>query len=145
VWHCDPCHKNRKSFLQLDKRKQDQLLQNDNQLLQGLKQEGSSTRPYTTMTPQTAKNRLRANAVGCKSMKKQISYLKKKLKADTKTMKILANDSSIRELVVNVSGIILDEKWNAKEAIIDSLLEVEGEGELGKSTIRSARTLQSIY
>jgi hypothetical protein len=50
------------------------------------------------------------------------------LKADTKTMKIPASESSIRELVVNVSGIILDEKWNAKEAIIDAWLEVEGEG-----------------
>lgn len=35
--------------------------------------------------------------------------------------------------MVNVSGIILDEKLNAKEAIIHTLLEVEGEGELGES------------
>jgi hypothetical protein len=32
--------------------------------------------------------------------------------------------------VVYVSDIIFDEKWNAKEAIIDPFLEVEGEGEL---------------
>jgi hypothetical protein len=63
------------------------LLRNEYQLLEGLKQEGSSTRPYATMTPQTAKNRLRANPAGHKSMKKQIDYLKKKLEADIKTMK----------------------------------------------------------
>ncbi len=88
VRYCDPCHKNRKSFLQLGKRKEDRvLLRNEYQLLEGLKQEGSSTRPYATMTPQTAKNRLRANPAGRKSMKKQINYLKKKLEADIKTMK----------------------------------------------------------
>jgi hypothetical protein len=65
-------------------------------------------------------------------MKKQISYLEKKLKDDKKTMKIPASDNSIRELVVNVSGIILDGKWNAKEAIVDALLDVEGDGELGE-------------
>jgi hypothetical protein len=66
-------------------------------------------------------------------MKMKISYLKKKLKADKKTVKIPASDSSIRELVVNVSGIILDGKWNAKEAIINALLEVEGKGDLDES------------
>jgi hypothetical protein len=55
VRYCDTCHKKRKSFLQLDKREEDRLMRNDNQLLEGLKQEGSSTRPYTTMTPQSAK------------------------------------------------------------------------------------------
>jgi hypothetical protein len=85
------------------------------------------------MSPERAKNQLRANAVERKNMKMKISYLKKKLKADKKTVKTPASDSNIRELVVNVSGIILDEKWNAKEAIINTLLEVEGKGNLDES------------
>jgi hypothetical protein len=46
---------------------------------------------------------------------------------------ITDTDSSVCDLVVNISGVILDEKWNATEAIIDSLLEAEGKGELDKS------------
>jgi hypothetical protein len=38
-------------------------------------------------------------------------------------------------LVVNGAGIILDEKWNAKESIIDALLEGEGNSKLDASNI----------
>ena len=87
------------------------------------------------MSPETAKNFLRANAVERKNTNKKICYLKSKLKlnADKETMQIPASDSSIRELVVNVSSIILDGKWNAKEAIINALLEVEGKADLDES------------
>jgi hypothetical protein len=134
--YCAPCDKKRKSFLQKAKRKKERLAWKEGQLeLEGVQQECSS-RPYSTMSPETAKHLLRANAVERKSTKKKISYLKNKLKADKETMKITASDSSIRELVVNVSGIILDGKWNAKEAIIDALLEVEGKADLDKSIKR---------
>ena len=55
-------------------------------------------------------------------------------------MKIPATDSSIRDLVVNVSGIILDEKQSAKKvAIIDSSLEAEGKGKLDKSNCKERK------
>jgi hypothetical protein len=110
-------------------------LRQDDQLLNGPEQEFSSSRPHSTISPKTATNQLRANAVECKNMKKQISYLKKKMEANKKTMKIPASDSSICELVVNILGIILDEKWNAKERIIDALLEVEGNSKLGAGNV----------
>jgi hypothetical protein len=131
--YCAPCEKSRKYFLQKTKRKEKRLLSNDDQLLEGLERPGPSRRPYSTMSPETAKNQMRANAIEKRNMNEQISYLKKKLKTDSKILKVPASDSTIRELAVNVSGIILEEKWNAKEAIIDALLEVEGNGELGES------------
>jgi hypothetical protein len=132
--YCAPCDKKRKNFLRKARQKEEILLQKDKQVLEGVEQENFySRRPFSTMSPETAKNQLRANAVEHNNMNKKISHLKKKLKADKNIMEILATNSSIRDLVVNVSGIILDEKWNAKEAIIDSLLEVEGKGELDKS------------
>ena len=131
---CAPCDKRRKDLLWKARQKEERSLKKDQQVLEGGEQEHeSSRRPFSTMSPETAMSRLRANAVRTHNEKKKLSHLKKTVKADKWRMKIPAADSSVCDMVMNVSGIILDEKWSAKEAIIDSLLEAEGKGELDES------------
>lgn len=100
----------------------------------GEPEQSYSTRPFSTMSPTTAMTQLRDNAVQRKNSKKKISCLQSMLDVDKKKMEILVSDKSIRDLVVNASGVVLSGQWNAKQAIIDALLEVEGNGGLEKSS-----------
>ena len=134
--YCAPCYEKRKLFLQKARRKEERVSQKEQQVVEGVEPEQvSSTRPFSTMSPVTAMNQLRANAVKRKNAKKKISYLQTKLDVDKNIMEINVSDKGIRDMLVNVSGIVLTGKWNAKQAIIDTLLVMESkDGGLDKAS-----------
>ena len=73
--YCAPCYEKRKLFCQKGRRKEERVSQKEQQVVEGVKSEqSSSTRPFSTMSPVTAMNQLRANTAQYENSNKRMSY-----------------------------------------------------------------------